>query len=79
MAGMFVATSWVLVAAWVAIAIPTSLIAHRLGHPRWIAYIAWCPFWGAFLFQVLPFHRGWIILFSWLPGAAYLWVLALKK
>lgn len=66
-----------LVFAYFLMAIPTSLIARRLGHPMWIAYIAWCPFWAIFFQLFLFIHAQWLIWFFWLPGALYLWILAL--
>ena len=86
--GFIAAGIWLLILVWFAFAIPTSLIARRFGHPAWIAYVAWCPFWYGVLAQVwramlselFPFDAiGWLIWFAWLPGAAYLWVLALRK
>lgn len=59
-AGFVLAGTWLLILAWGAAAIPTSLIARRLGHPMWIAYVAWCPLWPPFLFQILPFHVRWL-------------------
>ena len=83
--GLFQAFYLIAVAFWVAIAIPTSPIASRIGHPKWIAYVAWWPFglgWIALL--ILDFFPGsaWVgsvNFFFWLPDTAYLWVLATKK
>ena len=75
------------IAFWLALAIPTSRIASRYGHPKWIAYAAWFPFtlgWIAVGIVLLSPHTpgiqalGIVGYFYWLPGAAYLWVLASK-
>lgn len=77
--GLIAAGEWLLVFAYFAMAIPTSLIARRLGHPMWIAYLAWCPFWVIFFHLLVFVHAQWLIWFFWVPGAAYLWVLALNR
>jgi hypothetical protein len=72
---------------WLAMAIPTSLIASQVGHPKWISYAAWCPFTVGWivvgLTLLFPQSANNKILgaanfFFWVPAAAYLSVLALK-
>jgi hypothetical protein len=72
---------------WLAMAIPTSLIASRIGHPKLIAYLVWWPFsigWaGLLVISLVPQLGANDILaaanfFFWVPGAMYLSVLAIK-
>jgi hypothetical protein len=73
---------------WFAMAIPTSLIARRLGHSRWVSYVVWCPFIAVVLLhlidpliiRLLPI-KAWLFIDSMaflVPGVLYLWFLALK-
>jgi hypothetical protein len=74
---------------WLALAIPTSVIAYRAGYPRWIAYVAWCP--GVMLYPCTAIYswfpdlpgRGAAMAFStwffWVPGALVLWVVSFNK
>lgn len=75
---------------WATLAIPTARIARHVGYPRWIAWLLWCPWLSAGPtllaravigpgFERSPAHvLGAAIFFFWLPGAAYLWLLAFK-
>ncbi len=71
---------WLLGAAfWLSLAIPTARLGNRLyGHPKWIAYVAWCPFtvW-AVLAAINPYLVSYPTLkmlqyigfLPWIPGA----------
>jgi hypothetical protein len=76
------------VAVWFAMAIPTSLIAHRLGKSRWVPFLVWCPVVTlAMGVASVPFIRSIplaampivVDIISWGPGALYFWYLALSK
>jgi hypothetical protein len=76
-----------LVLIWFLLAIPRSLLARRLGHRMWPSYVAWCPFLGSMLLiwslEIINAPLVAIIfiqsIVTWIPGAAYLWFLALRK
>jgi hypothetical protein len=72
---------------WLAMAVPTSLIAKQAGHPKWISYAAWCPFTVGWVVSgiILMFPQtanntilGTANFFFWVPASIYLSVLALK-
>jgi hypothetical protein len=72
---------------WLAMAIPTSLIANQVGHPKWISYAVWCPFTVGWIVVglVLVFPKtanneilGAANFLFWVPASVYLSVLALK-
>jgi hypothetical protein len=77
------------VSLWFLLAIPSSLLARRLGHPMWPSYIVWCPYLGFTLLhwsfgETAMLRAPSLVLFivaivPWIPGAAYLWFLALRK
>ena len=80
MGGLVAIGSVIVLVGCIAIAIPISVIANRLGHPRWIAYAVWilCPL---VLNVLIHIHERFISLAMiwWLPGLIYLWVLAFSK
>jgi hypothetical protein len=72
---------------WLAMAVPTSLIASQIGHPKWISYAVWCPFTVGWIVVglILVFPQlannkflGGANFFFWVPASIYLLVLALK-
>jgi hypothetical protein len=63
---------------WIAMAIPTSVIASRIGHPRWIAYVVWCPAWANIL-AYIHHSLGPLAILFWVPGVVYLWLLVFGK
>jgi hypothetical protein len=86
--GIFVSFTVLATLFWLAMAVPTSLIARRKGHPPWIAFVAWCPFlvtWSVdgiiLLAPQLSASRtlGMASFFFWIPAAVYLWVLAFSR
>ena len=84
-AGIIYVFVGVIIIFWLAMAIPTSLIARQVGHPKWISYVAWCPFLLALIvigvgreFPQIATIVGVANFFFWLPGSIYLLALALK-
>jgi hypothetical protein len=84
--GLMLVAFWMI--AWFALALPTSLLAKRVGHPWWLAYIAWFPFWVPYvrplLFEAVPVlaEQHATAFLSWvlylLPGVIYWWIVALS-
>jgi hypothetical protein len=84
--GVYLIGFWLLV--WFAFAVPTSTFARRVGHPRWISYIVWFPYWVAWvrptLFGAVPFlaEQHATAFISWvlylIPGVIYLWVISAR-
>jgi|ERR1019366_5470078 hypothetical protein len=85
--GLVLIAFWLI--AWFAFAIPTSLLARRMGHPWWLAYIIWNPFWVVYvrpiLFRTFPIlaeqhatsFLSWVLYL--IPGVIYWWIVALSK
>jgi hypothetical protein len=83
--GIYLIGFWLLV--WFALAVPTSAFARRIGHPRWIAYLVWFPYWVVWvrprLFAAVPFlaEQHATAFISWvmylIPGVIYLWVITI--
>lgn len=73
------------VVVWFALAIPTSLIAHRLGKSRWVPFVVWCPLvtlaLGVGSLPIMRLIPVPIVVdgISWGPAALYFWYLALSK
>jgi len=76
--GLVAVGSALVLVFWIVMAIPTSVFASRIGHPRWIAYVVWCPFWSNVLVYV-HHSLGPLAILFWVPGVIYLWVLAFSK
>lgn len=74
----------VFIVFWFGLAVPTSLVGSRVGHPKWVAYLACCPFTVSILVLLMTSFVRWPGLFTvalfvfWVPGVVYLWVVALK-
>ncbi len=74
----------VFTAFWFGLAVPTSLIGSRIGHPKWVAYLACFPFTVSILvllassFIRQPGLLGVALFVFWVPGVIYLWIVALK-
>jgi hypothetical protein len=73
---------------WFALSIPASLLARRVGHPWWLAYVIWNPFWVIYarpiLFRTFPIlaEQHATAFLSWvlylIPGVIYWWIIALS-
>jgi hypothetical protein len=74
---------------WFAFAAPTARFARFAGHPWWIAYLIWFPFWVPYvrpiLFRMFPIlaeqqatsFLSWVFYLT--PGIIYWWIVALSK
>jgi hypothetical protein len=85
--GLVLLAFWLI--TWFAFAVPTARFARFAGHPRWIAYLIWFPFWVPYvrptLFDIFPVlaeqhatsFLSWVFCLT--PGVLYWWIVALSK
>jgi hypothetical protein len=85
--GLVLVAFWLI--TWFAFAVPTARFARFAGHPWWVAYLIWFPFWVPYvrpiLFRMFPVlaeqhatsFLSWVFYLT--PGIIYWWIVALSK